>query len=736
MFTWLKTHQQLIEKLKSYQNRQKELITILKDLGITNFQDEYPKGTKIDLEEIDPFSFFCYLYKHGESKNLENLKNLARHLSLEIPNDIKGLPNANAQKVWLFPYKYLRQGNEITRLWIFFNLIVTNQINNDSFADILRIKNVGKIKLTEALFYINPEKYLPLNEPLKKYLKEAFGIETEFTDFKSYLLKLEEIRNRISDPFYKISLDGYLFKPEIEKMESKNQKSRIQSLNTILFGPPGTGKTHSTIEKAIEIVDPEFFKENKEDRKSLKRRFNELLIKDDTKGQIMFCTFHQSFSYEDFVEGIKPLEPREEDTFLKYKVEDGVFKKICRIAESQTNVKNITSKNLFNFTKEQFKQTIFYKLSLGDSTKEEDQEIYEYCISNNMIAIGFAGQIDFSGKSESEVNNIIEEEKIETFAAKAINYFKNYLKIGNYVIISNGNSFIRAIAKVTGDYEYHSDSEIKYKHFRKVEWIFKDVEIPVSEFYEKNLSQQTIYKLKSDFIKPEFFVKDDTLHVVENGEKNYVLLIDEINRGNVSAIFGELITLIEDSKRAGKDEELEVILPYSKKPFKVPENLFIIGTMNTADRSVEALDTALRRRFTFEEMSPDYSIIEKLSGENGVLEGVNLVKLLDTVNSRLEILLDKDHKIGHSYFLGLKNLLELKNAFRNKILPLFEEYFFGDFGKLGLVLGSSFVQKKNKETVSFAKFEDYDPYLSQDLLQKDVFTITDEINWDFKSIYE
>jgi 5-methylcytosine-specific restriction endonuclease McrBC GTP-binding regulatory subunit McrB len=158
--------------------------------------------------------------------------------------------------------------------------------------------------------------------------------------------------------------------------------------------------------------------------------------------------------------------------------------------------------------------------------------------------------------------------------------------------------------------------------------------------------------------------------------------------------------------------------------------------MNTADRSVEALDTALRRRFTFEEMSPDYSIIEKLSGENGVLEGVNLVKLLDTVNSRLEILLDKDHKIGHSYFLGLKNLLELKNAFRNKILPLFEEYFFGDFGKLGLVLGSSFVQKKNKETVSFAKFEDYDPYLSQDLLQKDVFTITDEINWDFKSIYE
>lgn len=520
------------------------------------------------------------------------------------------------------------------------------------------------------------------------------------------------------------------------QLDNKSTKEEVQSINTIIFGPPGTGKTHSTIEKAIEIVDPKFFKENKEDWSSLKRRFNELLIKDDTKGQIMFCTFHQSFSYEDFVEGIKPQEPGEDDNFLKYKVEDGVFKKICRIAESQTNVKNITSKNLFNFTEKLFKQTIFYKLSLGDSTKEEDQEIYEYCISNNMIAIGFAGQIDFSGKSESEVNSIIEEEKIETFAAQAINYFKNYLKIGNYVIISNGNSFIRAIAKVTGDYEYHSDLEIKYKHLRKVEWVFKDVEIPVSEFYEKNLSQQTIYKLKGDFIKPEFFVKEAIVDTEENNEKNFVLIIDEINRGNVSAIFGELITLIEDSKRAGKDEELEVVLPYSKKPFKVPDNLFIIGTMNTADRSVEALDTALRRRFTFKEMSPDYSIIEKLSGENGVLEGVNLVKLLNKMNSRLEILLDKDHKIGHSYFLGLKNILELKFAFRNKIIPLFEEYFFGDFGKIGLVLGSSFVQKKNKETVSFAKFEDYDPYLSEDLLQKDIFIITDENNWDFKSIYE
>tara|TARA_B100001093_G_scaffold519300_1_gene607659 strand:- start:319 stop:3339 length:3021 start_codon:yes stop_codon:yes gene_type:complete len=220
----------------------------------------------------------------------------------------------------------------------------------------------------------------------------------------------------------------------------------------------------------------------------------------------------------------------------------------------------------------------------------------------------------------------------------------------------------------------------------------------------------------------------------ENDPTNkYALFIDEINRGNVANIFGELITLIEPDKREGMDNALSVKLPYSKTIFSVPNNLDIIGTMNTADRSVEALDTALRRRFEFEEMLPDSSLLSDIR-----CEGIDLERLLNTINGRIEKLLDKDHQIGHSYFMNSNNTLSINNLqsiFKNKIMPLLQEYFYGDFGKIGLVLGNSFI-KENKEKIIFSKFT-YDDY---DLIdERKVYQLSD-INklkaTDFKSIYE
>lgn len=194
-------------------------------------------------------------------------------------------------------------------------------------------------------------------------------------------------------------------------------------------------------------------------------------------------------------------------------------------------------------------------------------------------------------------------------------------------------------------------------------------------------------------------------------DQEYALFIDEINRGNVSQIFGELITLIEADKREGKTNALSTLLPYSKKSFSVPPNLYIIGTMNTADRSVEALDTALRRRFSFVEMSPEPELIRKVGrSDQGTVEGIDLTHLLKTLNRRIEKLLDKDHAIGHSYFLLVASLKDLKSVFQNKIIPLLQEYFYGDFGIIGLVLGSSFVtvQEEEEEEDFFASFDDYD----------------------------
>ncbi len=221
----------------------------------------------------------------------------------------------------------------------------------------------------------------------------------------------------------------------------------------------------------------------------------------------------------------------------------------------------------------------------------------------------------------------------------------------------------------------------------------------------------------------------------------YVLIMDEINRGNISSIFGELITLIEDDKRLGSKESIEVILPYSKENFGVPPNLYLIGTMNTADRSVEALDTALRRRFSFTEMKSDPQVLLTAHENGGTIPetNINLISLLATINKRIELLVDKDHQIGHSYFISVNSLDDLKYTFKNKIIPLLEEYFYGDFGKIGLVLGDRFViasaaHENKKILANFKGYDDVDFLTDKKIYE---FPDIDSMNSsDFISIYQ
>lgn len=208
----------------------------------------------------------------------------------------------------------------------------------------------------------------------------------------------------------------------------------------------------------------------------------------------------------------------------------------------------------------------------------------------------------------------------------------------------------------------------------------------------------------------------------------YYLIIDEINRGNVANIFGELITLIEKDKRLGGQQETIVNLPYSKDDFGVPANLVLIGTMNTADRSIEALDSALRRRFTFIEYAPEPELLAKPAYSS---ENIDLQAVLTAINNRIELLLDKDHLIGHSYFMGIKNLEDLRATFKNKVIPLLEEYFYGKPQMVGLVLGPAFLKEK-KPVVIFSEFDtDF-----SDIQEKKRYEITIPDSWDgYKAIY-
>jgi len=483
--------------------------------------------------------------------------------------------------------------------------------------------------------------------------------------------KLEVMENQIGDQIRSIMEN---------ENNSQNGKNNIE-LNQILYGPPGTGKTYNTINEALAICGVAV----PEERDDALILFNTLI----EKKQIVFTTFHQSMSYEDFIEGIKPQEPSEEGAPISYKVEPGLFKQIAVEAAfslAEENKLKVTEKILdFSDAYDKFKEDIENTLEEGKEvrlkTKSGGYVVVDSISQNGNLTIKHQGKEKPYTVSKQRLSRLhIEMEDLENVS----NFGAAFREV---IGGSNTTTFWAVLNYIRKKYINGKTSE---RQDRKYEWDDK---------YEviKTLKKED-YKKKSG--------------------KPYVLIIDEINRGNISSIFGELITLLEDDKRLGKDEALTATLPYSKDAFGVPPNLYIIGTMNTADRSVEALDTALRRRFSFVEMPPEPERIKDGKGLEEI-EEIKLPELLKTINNRIEKILDKDHMIGHSYFMGLNTVQELKQVFHNKVIPLLQEYFFGDYGKIGLVLGEGFFEiTEDNENNIFASFREYD---SSGLMQRDVY---------------
>ncbi|WMX17127.1 AAA family ATPase [Aureispira sp. CCB-E] len=436
-------------------------------------------------------------------------------------------------------------------------------------------------------------------------------------------------------------------------------------LNKILFGPPGTGKTYHTINHAVQIIEnltQEELEAKYTNRKQLTDQFNTY----KEAGRIVFCTFHQSMGYEDFVEGMKPLEPKEEGRNITYKVIPGLFRKICTEANKQQERSILIGDDKIPLTEEIFRE-LYYNYTEKLPNQKETHSNFQ----------------------------------LNTPEGYPFYLYKN--SVGS-VIVKAGTM--------------QTSMNICFNQLSRVLFEGKS---PTYKSYEQ--------KVIDDILKDKNLEKNQ----IDNSLKNYVLIIDEINRGNTSQIFGELITLIEEDKRAGNDEELEIKLAYSRDPFSVPSNLYILGTMNTADRSVEALDTALRRRFSFEEIAPNPHLIKtegKLKKSMGVVSEIDLTQLLTIINKRIEVLLDKDHLIGHSYFMKIKDIEDLKYTFYNQIIPLLQEYFFGDYGKIGLILGIGFVKEQYTENNLFsefpyegiASFQERKTYLIHDYrIQKELF---------------
>ncbi|EAK0877998.1 AAA family ATPase [Campylobacter coli] len=491
-------------------------------------------------------------------------------------------------------------------------------------------------------------------------LIDEFHTKSQGYSWTSPVFNYLKTMNKNGKDFYRYYKNCKLFaipknvfsKDDFKIIKDDNMLKSIP-LNQILYGPPGTGKTYHTIDKALEILG-----ENLESRDEKKAKFDEYV----KNGQIVFTTFHQSYGYEEFVEGIKPNIDSEEGNSkdIEYKIKPGIFKKVCeRALENEDNIKD------FNFHIDKLKEI----------AKEDGNDPEKYFkLPNTKYSIQYRG-----GK---------------TFRIKFDDMSKN-----------------------------HKDYPVSIENIIK---LYKTSS--TNEIYNSAYVKAILNYLKTQGLK-DYQEKDKKTNLP------YIIIIDEINRGNVSKIFGELITLIEPSKRIGADEELKVTLPYSNEEFGVPKNVYILGTMNTADRSITSLDTALRRRFEFVEMMPDPDLLknvfickdvenpnkdEDYLGDDAKTEGFAeiLQNILISINKRIEFLLDREKTIGHAFFMSeavkfnkdnwykpdeyeedwyVLSISKLKSIFQNKIIPLLQEYFYNDYALINAVLNDNGMIYKDKE---------------------------------------
>lgn len=838
-YSWIQMHKELLQYLKGMQDRQRELIAELEKAGVERLWDQDASGNNIPLEVIDPFSFFFFIYKYGDKRRLEILQNLASSLGISAATDVAGIPTFSNLLVRIFQNQNLRAETEVDALWAIFYKVLDQRLTATDFQEIQKLPGMALGRFSEALYLIDPERFICINIAVKRYLKEKYQIDSEPSTFQDYEKLQSMIKSKTDLPYYRIveeainlygeqeqidnisdlkdlrtglqgtnfrateaqyraleilaqrqdrrywlfapgesgkmwgefyekdymaigwkelgdlnqyqskdeilkklqeplhtegkkrsndALANWEFKAEIKPgdiiiaksgtrkllgfgevesgyyyddslphykscrkvkwikkgvwqlsdinlalktltditdfgtkdpdfeyyhqrlmaimgapvMQNKSAKEKPgYPLNMILFGAPGTGKTYDSIRIAVEIADPEFVAQlsgsESEKRRQLTERYRQLLA----KGRIVFCTFHQSMGYEDFIEGIKPVVVEAGESNLAYQVEPGIFKRLCERAVLG-DIEDLDAA---------------WARLLADVEATEGGKI--------LRTMERELRLEASWGESLWIGDISGEDSISLDKSDLINYLKGK------TLAAQSKEYAEAILELLAD-EY-------------------------------------------DF------------ELARENKNNYVIILDEINRANVPQIFGELITLIEVDKRSGMPEALEVILPYSKESFSVPANLYILGTMNTADRSVEALDTALRRRFSFREMLPDYDLLSGLRiGEIGLDE------LLKTINYRIEALLGKDHCLGHSYFLKVKDLADLKHVFFNEIIPLLQEYFYGNFGRIAQVLGSGFVKSEVVLPKRFAQMADED----EDFDERRQYRIVSERNMTDATFWE
>ena len=679
-FTWIPYYKEFAQRLTQFQKDRKRLLNL-----IYNNRDEllakylHDQGGEGDLlEDIDPFTVFGLFNRGIKHENRINSAKLFKNIldiKADIPKDFEGIPVLNNQKSHFFGFRSHRGKNDIQNLWNLFIKVVNDENFEEEYNTVIK-QFIIKVNITMGLFWIRPEKFLAFDRTNRQYLKEQYGIKlpNKAPEYSEYMKILDSINKKMAsgeikeNTFYELSANannlGYDNSDYDSYLEWGSFYTELwkKRKNIILQGAPGTGKTYRIPELVVRLCEPEF-DANNATRKELMSVYNRL----KEEKRVMFTTFHQSMDYEDWLEGLRPVLENDQVT---YKIESGILKRLCTEAE-----RPLSAKKDVNISDE----AIVWKVSLSGTG---DNPVRRDCMKNGYIRIGWDGYGE----------NITEETdwSIHNGEGKTIlNAFINTMKVGDVVMSCYSSRTIDAIGIVTGEYEWHDNFE-HYKRVRRVKWLVKDINEDIVKLNDdKTMTLGTVYRLNAitlDKVKSLLDKYEASKTLIDNN-KPYVIVIDEFNRGNVSKIFGELITLLEPDKRKGMRNAESVLLPYSKKEFYIPSNVFLVATMNTADRSLDTIDYAIRRRFAFITVKPqeidDDNFNSELFREVSSLFISNYDEYAesgfdDTIKLLPAETLSEEYRpedvwIGHSYFI-MDGEYALQDRLLFEIIPLLEEY--------------------------------------------------------------
>ena len=620
-------------------------------------------------EGIDPFSFFYFLASKNTSNQLETVYDSVS----EVFDIESSLPDTDNGVYYIFPtpqsnaHLLFHEQKNFTpdSLWRLFKETVKDnpKIGPDDFKNALEIKYTGVRKLTQTLFLINPEYFLPVDNSTE-VLSEALGlpvqseIENEIKDggYGKYLSVMETLKKAFPEcQPYEINMFLYLQKSEritnskifqIDTIVNRTDYwDNFKENNWVYTSGPGSGKTwgEEVYDRKYHLIKP--------------RRGDILLIRTgrQKKGRAIGIVQKNDYAESGLNENsrIHVLWINKSTLDLSGHIDERKFR------EAKPGGKTYLA----------FEKTDGYKPSFHLINS----------LTGNSIKNGPEPDIDELPKPDT--SDILEQ-----------SHFLNQILYGPPGTGKTWNTVNYAMAIIEGKSLDELEGEGREEIKERFDTLKEEGQIAMVTFHQNFTYEDFIEGIRPvlddgdrdiEYELHKGVFREIADHARENRDQNYVLIIDEINRGNIAKIFAELITLIEPSKRIGsKKDETTVTLPYSKEEFGVPNNLYIIGTMNTADRSIAPLDTALRRRFEFIEMMPD-SKHDRISTD---IEGVDCQELLAAMNDRIRFLLDREHQIGHTYFMDVNNLESLAATFKNQIIPLLQEYFYDNWEKIDLVL--------------------------------------------------